>query len=363
MTVLSCLNSRNYQHLRSLVPSYISLNNIACFTREEHNRINPDLIIIGSEDWSKETILIQAVLPYSRKTLLWGNENDAVIDVSHLMEKGYSYLPFPNTHEKLMNFMIIHSAREHSENIEIYHDMGLQGHSPSILKLKKTISQFAPNTSSVTLIGETGTGKEVCARAIHNYSRRSGPFIAVNCAAIPESLLEAELFGSQKGAYTDSRDRIGYFEAAHGGSLFLDEIAELPLRMQAKLLRIIEDKRVTKLGSTQSRVVDVRIICATASNLKEMVNEGIFRSDLFYRINVLLIQIPALRERKKDIPVLCKHLLKMDKSNKLITPEAMMKLLNYSWPGNIRELSSILKRGIILSDQENEIKKEHIQFI
>jgi len=164
------------------------------------------------------------------------------------MEMGYSYFPFPNTHEKFNDLMAIHSSMKELENNQLFHDMGLQGISTAIIQLRKTIYQFASSPAAVTILGETGTGKEVCARAIHKYSLRSGPFLPVNCSAIPESLLEAELFGSNKGAYTDSRDRIGYFEAAQEGTLFLDEIGELSLRMQAKLLRIIEDKKVTRLG-------------------------------------------------------------------------------------------------------------------
>lgn len=362
MTVLSCLCSRNFQQLRSLVPPYICLQNISRFTREEYNRVQPDVIILGSDDWSNEKELVKEGLPYSEKILLWGNSHDSITDVVYMIEKGYSYFPFPNTHEKLNDFIIIHSRKIPDEKPQLFLDMGLQGISNSISKLKKIISQFAPNPASVALLGETGTGKEVCAKAIHKYSRRSGSFIPVNCAAIPETLLEAELFGSIRGAYTDSISKIGYFEAAHEGTLFLDEIAELPIRMQAKLLRIIEDKKVTRLGSTQSREINVRIICATAANLRKMIEEGSFRKDLYYRLNVLLIQIPPLRERKTDIPLLCQHLLTMEKSEKTINSVAMMKLLDYSWPGNIRELSSIMKRACILSESENEIKQEHIKF-
>jgi transcriptional regulator with PAS, ATPase and Fis domain len=360
MTVLSCLCSRNFQQLRSLVPSYICLHNISCFTREEYNRVQPDIIILGSKNWSNEKALLEDRLPFSRKILLWGNEHDTISDVIYMMEKGFSYFPYPNTHEKLNDFILIHSRK--ALNTDIYRDMGLQGNSSSMIDLKKTISQFAPNPAAVTLLGETGTGKELCAKAIHKYSRRCGSFVPVNCAAIPETLLETELFGSIRGAYTDSISKIGYFETAHEGTLFLDEIAELPTRMQAKLLRIIEDKRVTRLGSTQSRKVNVRIICATSADLRKMMKEGSFRNDLYYRLSVLVIEIPPLRERKTDIPQLCQYLLTMDKSSKTITTKAMMKLLDYSWPGNIRELSSIIKRAVILSESENDIKIDHIQF-
>lgn len=362
MTVLSCLSPRNFQQLRSLAPSYISLHNISCFTKDEYNRVQPDIIILGSKNWSNEKGLIVEGLSFIKKTLLWGNEHDTINDVIYVMEKGFSYFPFPNTHEKLNDFLLIHSGKTLNINTQIYRDMGLQGNSPVMLNLKKTISQFAPNPAAVTLLGETGTGKELCAKAIHKYSRQSGSFIPVNCAAIPETLLEAELFGSVRGAYTDSISKIGYFEAAQNGTLFLDEIAELPTRMQAKLLRIIEDKKVTRLGSTQSREVDVRIVCATSANLRKMMEEGSFRKDLYYRLSVLLIEIPPLRERKTDIPQLCQHLLTMNKSKKTIDPEAMIKLLDYSWPGNIRELSSSIKRANILSASENEIKIDHILF-
>lgn len=363
MTVLSCLDARNFQQLRSLVPSYISLLNIPRFTRQDVVRVQPDSVILGSDKWEKDCSLITESMPYASKTLLWGNQNDPVSEVVPLLEMGYSYFPYPNGHEKLIDFLITHSPSNPDHAAPNYRDMGLQGESLSIMKIKHDINLYARTSASITLLGETGTGKEVCARALHKYSGRKGSFIAVNCAAIPESLLESELFGTVRGAYTDSISKIGYFEAAEEGTLFLDEIGELSIRMQAKLLRILEDKKVTRLGCTQGRTVDVRIICATSSNLFTMSEEGNFRKDLYYRLCILVIQIPPLRERRYDIPHLCRHLLTIDKSNKTIQTEAMTKLLSHSWPGNVRELYAILKRAAILSESSREIRKEHIQFL
>ncbi|MDC7233262.1 MAG: sigma-54 dependent transcriptional regulator [Spirochaetales bacterium] len=362
MTVLSCLNTRNYQLLKSLVPPYISLTNIPSFREDEFDRHQPDLIILGSDDWSKENLLHEEKVPYISKILLWGNRNDELELVLDMTQKGYSYLPYPYDNSQLNKILIVHRKESTGKEKDCFKDMGLIGESEALCNVKKTISQFAPSPESVNLFGETGTGKEICARALHKYSRRGGRFLAVNCAAIPETLLENELFGSVRGAYTDSISKQGYFEAADRGTLFLDEIGELPLTLQAKLLRVLEDRSITRLGCTHSRKVDVRIISATSSDLKSMIQRGEFRKDLYYRLNVLMIKLPALRDRRTDIPLLCSHFLKMDKSDKFFSNAALMKLLNYEWPGNIRELLSIIKRASILSEEGREIREEHILF-
>jgi two-component system response regulator HydG len=207
----------------------------------------------------------------------------------------------------------------------------------------------------VLVTGESGTGKELIARALHfSSSRREGPFIPVNCAAIPETLIESELFGYVKGAFTDAgRGKMGLFAAAHGGTLFLDEIADMPMSLQPKLLRAIEDKRVRPLGATEEAAVDVRIIAATNSDLEGAIRNGRFRSDLYYRLATVTLSVPPLRERSEDIPLLIKHFLtraaaEAGKAVPEIKPEAMSRLLRYRWPGNVRELQNAVQHGVIL---------------
>ncbi|MFN3505763.1 MAG: sigma 54-interacting transcriptional regulator [Caldimicrobium sp.] len=230
--------------------------------------------------------------------------------------------------------------------------------SSSMKEVIKTALKIASTKATVLLRGESGTGKELLAKAIHFASNRSDkPFIAINCAAIPESLLEAELFGFEKGAFTGAyTSKKGKFELADGGTLFLDEIGDLPLSLQAKLLRVLQEQSFERLGGTKTIKVDVRIISATNKNLEELVEKGLFREDLYWRLNVVPIYIPPLRERREDIPVLIEHFLK--KFNQLygkqvaITPEVLEKFLNYSYPGNVRELENLIERLVLLSEED-----------
>jgi two-component system response regulator AtoC len=222
------------------------------------------------------------------------------------------------------------------------------------------IKKVAHYKSTILITGESGTGKELIARALHYSSDRSqSPFIPVNCGAIPENLLESELFGHVKGAFTDAiRTKKGLFEEADGGTLFLDEIGELPTQLQVKLLRVLQDGEIRRVGESKSIQIDVRIITATAKDLTKEVNEGRFREDLFYRLNVLPIYIPPLRERKEDIPLLVNHFIdkysqSMDKKIAGITPRALDTLINYKWYGNVRELENTIERAIVLTDREN----------
>jgi two-component system response regulator AtoC len=221
----------------------------------------------------------------------------------------------------------------------------------------KTVRKIAEYKTTVLLGGESGTGKELAARAIHNQSPRAkGPFVAVNCGAIPESLLESELFGHKKGAFTDAyRDKRGLFEEAHGGTLFLDEIGELPIGLQVKLLRVLQEETIRSVGATADRKIDVRVIAATVRDLPTEVREGRFREDLFYRLNVVYVQLPSLRERREDIPALIEHFLeknnaKLGMSVESVTPEAMKLLLEHAWPGNVRELENTIERAMVLAD-------------
>ena len=223
----------------------------------------------------------------------------------------------------------------------------------------EAIRKIADYKTTVLITGESGTGKELIAKAIHyNGVRKDKPMVAVNCGGLPENLLESELFGYVKGAFTDAaKDKKGLFQEANGGTLFLDEIGELPLSLQVKLLRVLQDEMVRPLGSTESVKVDVRIIAATAANLAEAVKEGTFRDDLFYRINVLLIEVPPLRDRNQDVSLLVTHFVekfnkRLGKDVKGFRPEALQALMAYPWPGNVRELENVVEKTMVLTEQQ-----------
>ena len=231
------------------------------------------------------------------------------------------------------------------------------GESLQIRKVKDMIGRIAQTNSSVLITGESGPGKEVVARTIHEQSPvSSGPFVAINIGGVPENLLESELFGYEKGAFTGAVGRkSGMFELANGGTLFLDEIGDMPLALQVKILRVLQERSITRLGGTEPMPINARIVCATNKDLEEMVREGKFREDLFFRLNVVRIHIPPLRERKDDIPLLAAWIIKKLNTNmgrhfSGLTPEAMEKLKNYDFYGNIRELENILERAAIFSD-------------
>lgn len=233
---------------------------------------------------------------------------------------------------------------------------GMIGRSPVVGKLRKQIEVVAPTGSTVLILGETGTGKELIARAIHNLSPRcERPFIKVNCAAIPSGLIESELFGHERGSFTGAVSRrIGRFEMAHGGTLFLDEIGDIPIELQPKLLRVLQEQEFERLGGTQTNRVDVRVVAATSRDLPRMVAAREFRSDLYYRLNVFPLRVAPLRERPEDIPLLVRHFVDyyargMNKLVRDIPLQAMEVLSGYSWPGNIRELQNIVERAVILS--------------
>ncbi len=233
---------------------------------------------------------------------------------------------------------------------------GIIGCSASLREVFGQLKIVAPTDSTVLLLGETGTGKELIARALHNRSsRRDRPFVRVNCAAIPSGLLESELFGHERGAFTGAINRkIGRFELANDGTLFLDEIGDIPPELQPKLLRVLQEQEFERLGSTQTIRVNVRVVAATSRNLPQMVADREFRGDLYYRLNVFPIRLPALRERSDDIPLLVRHFVqgfarRMQKSIDHVSVESINALLGYSWPGNVRELQNFIERAVILS--------------
>ena len=236
------------------------------------------------------------------------------------------------------------------------------GKSQLVDALKKMITRVAASKTNVLIIGESGTGKELVARALHELSPvASGPFIAVNCGAIPETLIESELFGHKKGSFTGAHvDKPGLFEAADGGTLFLDEIGELPISMQVKLLRALQDRAIRRVGANDTIKIDVRIVAATNKNLEEAAKKGTFREDLYYRLNVILLETPPLRDRVGDMELLTEVFLKKfnEKQKRSITgfsPAAMEVMLNHRWPGNIRELENVMERVVTL-ESSNQIQ-------
>ena len=244
--------------------------------------------------------------------------------------------------------------REESRRVHDFEE--IIGNSPELLKLLDRVESVAPTDANVLIIGETGTGKELIARAIHSRSRRQiSTLIKVNCGAIPAGLVESELFGHVKGAFTSASERrIGRFELANNGTLFLDEVGELPLETQVKLLRVLQEQEFEPVGSNRTVKVNVRIIAATNRDLEKAVQSGAFRSDLYYRLNVIPLGVPALRDRRSDIPLIVMAILqqlakRMGKSIESVSQETMRLLVDHSWPGNIRELQNVIERGVVLS--------------
>jgi formate hydrogenlyase transcriptional activator len=233
---------------------------------------------------------------------------------------------------------------------------GIVGSGPALHDVLDQVRIVAPTGATVLIAGETGTGKELVARAVHDHSERAQrPFVKVNCAAIPAELLESELFGHERGAFTGAvAQRIGRFEAADGGTLFLDEIGDMPLNLQTKLLRVLQEQEFERVGGTRTISVDVRIVAATNRDLKGMVEESRFRADLYYRLAVFPLSVPPLRERREDIPSLTryfvrKHAQRMGRNIESIPAHAMESLINHDWPGNIRELQNVIERSVVLS--------------
>src|SRR5882724_11902418 len=249
-----------------------------------------------------------------------------------------------------------HTARQPNGDTGTHNFEEIVGTSAALAAVLKQVGVVAPTESTVLILGETGTGKELIARAIHTTSSRSRrPFVKLNCAAIPTGLLESELFGHEKGAFTGAiAQRIGRFELADGGTIFLDEVGDIPLELQTKLLRVLQEREFERLGSTRTLRTDARLIAATNRDLGALVNEQKFRADLFYRLNVFPITLPPLRERPEDIPPLVRYFVqtfarRMNKRIETIPADAMMALSSYAWPGNVRELENAVERAVILT--------------
>jgi two-component system response regulator AtoC len=278
----------------------------------------------------------------------------------------YDYISKPFKNDEIL--LVLRKAEERErlkmENRRLREEMkreysfaGIIGKNPRMLEIFSLVKKVCDYKTTVLILGESGTGKELIARAVHYSSGRSNaPFVAVNCGAIPETLLESELFGHVRGAFTDaSSDKAGLFEQANGGTLFLDEIGEMPVSLQVKLLRVLQDEEIRRLGGRAPKKVDVRVISATARDLAQEVAAGRFREDLYFRLNVFSLFLPPLRERPEDIPLLVahfldKHLAKMGKAGIVCAPGALKAFMNYDWPGNVRELENCIERGLVLCE-------------
>ncbi len=299
--------------------------------------------------------------------------------VEAMKQGAYDYItkPFKIEEIKLIIRNALEKRRLREENLLLKRKIqewtasgligGIVGKSPAIVRIIEIMVKIADSPSNVLITGESGTGKELVARAIHNYSyRKDRPFVAINCSAIPEGLFESELFGHIKGAFTGAISaKEGLFEAANGGTIFLDEIGDIPQNFQVKLLRVLEDKMVKRVGGNQDIKIDVRIVAATNKDLKKAVAEGSFREDLFYRLDVIPIEVPPLRERKEDIPLLVEHFVSkycriVGCEGKGVSPEAMQRLTAHLWNGNVRELENVIERAITLGSGP-VIELKHIE--
>jgi DNA-binding NtrC family response regulator len=290
-------------------------------------------------------------------------------------EGAFHYLEKPIDFAKLR--LVVERAVEYAEarreNLALrlqLRDRGafgeLVGASEPMRQIYALIEQVAPSSASVLLTGDSGTGKELCARTIHNLSpRKNNAFVAINCSAIPETLMESELFGHERGAFTGAAARrLGCFELANGGTLLLDEISEMPVSLQAKLLRVLEDRTIRRLGGSQELSVDVRVLAATNRDPQGAVRAGTFREDLLYRLNVITVELPPLRKRKEDIPLLAQHLVaqlaqRHERPARLLSPAAVEALQSHSWPGNVRELRNVIERAVIICSSE-VIERHHL---
>jgi DNA-binding NtrC family response regulator len=287
--------------------------------------------------------------------------------IVHAVKAGaYDYIakPYDLHHLEAVIWRAAQNSELRKTHLPVHPEVDLIiGESPGIKGVKELTMKYAMTDTPVMILGESGTGKELIARAVHRVSpRHDGPFIPFNCAAIQDTIVESELFGSEKGAFTGAVQKTGLFEQARDGTLFLDEIGEMSPAAQAKLLRVLETNEMMRVGGTRFITLNIRIIAATNKDLKEAIKDKSFRSDLFYRLNVLEIKLPPLRERKEDIPLLSAYFTQSLSNNKKeISRDAVEKLKSHTWPGNVRELKNVLNRAVILAEGD-DIRQEHIIF-
>lgn len=363
------------QNIRDLMCRYLKLDQIQgvgaenaysaqrALTEQPFDGILVDLKMPGMDGmqfvrWVREQGFRMPIIMISAH----GDIHDAVEALKNGVND-YVVKPF-NPEEVVIKLKSLVEAQNFRTLQEMEERLPQQGHafigeSVSIKRIKGLIGKIAQTNSSVLITGESGTGKEVVARSIHEQSQvANGPFVAINIGGVPENLLESELFGYEKGAFTGAVSRkIGMFELANGGTLFLDEIGDMPHALQVKILRVLQERTITRLGGTTAIPINARIICATNKNLEMMVRDGLFREDLFFRLNVVRIHIPPLRERKEDIPLITSYIIKklnstMGRHISGLTPQAMDKLKGYDFCGNIRELENILERAAIFADTD-----------
>jgi len=380
------------ENMRHMLSSFLSKHNYQTDTAEngaqalERLRFTPyDLVLcdirmpeMDGMDFLRKISEEQIDIPTVIMMSAYGTLDDAI----EAMKIGaYDYISKPFKTDEILLTLKKAEEREglRRENIQLRQEIrkeysfeNIIAKSEAMHQIFETVSKISSYKTTVLITGESGTGKEMIAKAVHYHSRRraNGPFIALNCGAIPDNLLESELFGHVRGAFTDaSRNKKGLFEEAHGGTLLLDEIGELPKFLQVKILRVLQDSEIRRVGDTKSAKVDVRIIAATVKDLTKEIAKGDFREDLFYRLNVIPIHLPPLRERREDIPLLIQHFIK--KFNQrlglkidTIAPEATSLLMEYPWLGNVRELENTIERAMVLSDSQvirPEQLPEHIK--
>ncbi|MBN2535998.1 MAG: sigma-54-dependent Fis family transcriptional regulator [Spirochaetales bacterium] len=336
---------------------------------ETVQRTEQDVILLDIDLPDKDglTVLKEIVaLPAPPPVIMLTVSGDIPTIVQAIKTGAYDYIvkPYELPHLEAAIWRAAQNSELRKSYLPVHPEIDkIVGESPVMKAVKKLTHKYAVNDTPVLILGESGTGKELVARAIHRVSlRHKGPFIPLNCAAIQDTIVESELFGSEKGAFTGAVNKPGLFEQADNGTLFLDEIGEMSLSAQAKLLRVLETNEIMHVGGSQFIKLNIRIIAATNKNLKEEVNNKTFRNDLFYRLNVLEIKLPPLREREDDIPLLSAYFIKSISGNKKkISPEAVEKLKMHTWPGNVREFNNVLQRAVIVSDGD-VIKQENIIF-
>ncbi|RAK16908.1 PAS domain S-box-containing protein [Anoxybacillus vitaminiphilus] len=320
----------------------------------------------------KRVTIIQHV--NGKELLVTGNPIfDENRDVSHVVTNLRDISTLKNLEKELnrtkeLAEKYLQELKAYQKKEDVIHHEGVIANSSQMLNVIHLAQKIAPFNSTVLLLGESGVGKEVIANLIQKLSNRSDkPFIKVNCAAIPKELIESELFGYEKGAFTgaDSRGRPGLFEQAHTGTIFLDEIGEMPLQLQGKLLRVLQEFEVTRIGGRRTMKIDVRIISATNKDLESLVKQGEFREDLYYRLNIIPIKIPPLRERQEDIPLLANYFLDIANKkyhlNKQLTDDALLAMKTYLWPGNVREMQNLIERLVIITESDY-IHSSHLSF-
>ncbi len=367
MPLLLIENNEQQRLQLSAIFEFIGYNQITYAGTEDYQQHvdvdNLDAVLIG--DYGSQETLVQ-ILDYFNEhareipvLLFMSRTADKQLD-SELIKRAFSILNTPLSYSELTDVLhranLFRSSKKKkttgSFNIDLFRSM--VGNSRAIRQVRSLIEQVAKSDATVLILGESGTGKEVVARNLHYHSpRRSKPFVPINCGAIPGELLESELFGHEKGAFTGAISaRQGRFEMAEGGTLFLDEIGDMPMPMQVKLLRVLQERTFERVGGTKLIEADVRIVAATHRNLEDMIQEGTFREDLYYRLQVFPIEMPPLRARVDDIPLLINELIaRLEHENRgsvRFTPAAVMALCQYKWPGNVRELSNLIERMVIM---------------